>query len=119
MLEELYAVVKSFKSDTAGRDDLPMYIYRRHFAVLGKIILDICKKSLCQGKFPTKLKTAKIIPIYKTGDKVSVGNYRPRSLVPKFSKIIEKVISNQLLGSFDNHCLLTSAQICFRPNLSP
>ena len=117
-LEELYAVVKNFKTDTAGADDLPMYIYSKNFDVLGKIILDVCNKSLCQGKFPTKLKTAKVIPIYKTGEKTSVGNYRPISLVPTFSKIIEKVVSNQLLGYFDDHCLLTSAQFGFRPNLS-
>ena len=59
-----------------------------------------------------------MIPIYKTGDRVSVGSYRPIRLVPTFSKILEKVVYNKLLVYFNNHCLLIRAQFGFRPKMS-
>ena len=55
--------------------------------------VDISNKSLCQCKFLTKLKTAKVIPIYKSEDKATVGNYRPIGLVHTFSKILEEALS--------------------------
>ena len=117
-LEELYSVLKTLKTNTAGADDLPMYVYTKNFSVLGSLLLDICNKSFCQGKFPTKLKTAKVIPIHKSGDKESEGNYRPISLIQTFSKILEKLVSNQLTRYLEEHALLTSDQFGFRAKSS-
>ena len=40
------------------------------------------------------LKTAKIIPIYKKGDRSNLNNYRPIALLPVISKVFEKVINS-------------------------
>jgi len=39
---------------------------------------------------------AKVIPLYKNGSKHHFTNYRPVSLLPQFSKILEKVFNNRL-----------------------
>ena len=39
---------------------------------------------------PIELKTAKVIPYYKAGDKDVLGNYRPVAVLPLFSKVVEK-----------------------------
>jgi len=44
------------------------------------------------GIIPNDLKLSKIIPIYKSDDVKSVSNYRPISVLPAFSKIIEKLV---------------------------
>ena len=61
---------------------------------------------LSSGIFPDKLKIAKVIPIFKTGDDTDVNNYRPISLLPAISKIIEKVIYNQTYNYFDQNKIL-------------
>ena len=44
-----------------------------------------------QGVFPNILKIAKVIPIFKSGEKSLIENYKPISLLPVFSKVIEKL----------------------------
>jgi hypothetical protein len=47
---------------------------------------------MISGTFPSRLKYAIIKPIFKNGDKKKVANYRPISLLPSFSKILEKIM---------------------------
>lgn len=55
----------------------------------------ICNLSFQMGVFPNDMKLTKVIPIYKNGDKHSMANYRPVSLLPQFSKILEKIFVKQ------------------------
>ena len=49
--------------------------------------------SLRTGEIPNDMKKAKVIPIYKnSGDKEIMKNYRPVSLLPTFSKILERLV---------------------------
>ena len=58
-----------------------------------KILLNNCMRS---GIFPNELKIARVIPLYKSGDKSDITNYRPISLLPVLSKIFEKLIHSRL-----------------------
>ena len=51
---------------------------------------------MSEGFFPEYFKTAKIIPILKSGDSNSAVNYRPISMVPFLSKIVEKFMCARL-----------------------
>ena len=53
--------------------------------------IDLCNMSLTSGIFPNNMKIAKVIPIYKASGKNEFTNYRPISLLPQFSKILEKL----------------------------
>ena len=70
------------------------------------------------GIFPDKLKIAKVVPIFKKGDDTLPNNYRPISLLPVISKVIEKIICNQLSSYFENNKLFYDSQYGFRPNHS-
>jgi hypothetical protein len=57
------------------------------------MLVNLCIRD---NTFPECLKIAKVIPIYKKGDKNNPSNFRPIALLPIFSKLLEKVLSMQL-----------------------
>ena len=57
----------------------------------------IFNRCIREGCFPPALKLAKVIPIHKGGSVLTVSNYMPISLLPIFSKIMERLIYNQFI----------------------
>ena len=70
--------------------------------------------SIVGGKFPDKMKIAKVIPLFKGGNKSIVSNYRPISLLSGFSKMLEKIVSNQLIHYLEDNKFLYNYQFGFR-----
>ena len=64
------------------------------------------------------MKIAKVVPIFKAGDKSSFNNYRPISLLPQFSKTVEKLFNAILDAFIEKRDNLTSSQYGFRPSMS-
>ena len=75
-------------------------------------------QSLKSGIFPTKLIIAKVTPIHKKGCKKLQTNYRPISVLPTISKILERVLSDQLTQYFYDHKLFSEQQYGYRKNSS-
>ena len=75
-------------------------------------------KSIESGVFPGTWKNAKVNPIFKAGDKDNVNNYRPISILPTLSKIIEKWTESKLMLYLNKHTLLHKNQSGFRKNHS-
>ena len=74
----------------------------------------IINKTLEQCIFPTEWKTAKVNPIYKSGSKNDVNNYRHISFLPTLSKIIEKWIHIKFMIYLNDYKLLHTKQSGFR-----
>ena len=70
------------------------------------------------GLFPKIFKTAKLIPIFKSGNKQNIQNYCPISLLPSLSKFLEKLIKNRLINFFDKYEIIYDYQYEFRENRS-
>ena len=117
-IDDLHKIVKKFETNTPGKDNIPMSVYADFFNELGGIMLHLCNMSIQQGIFPSNLKVAKVKPIHKSGDKTVPNNYRPISLLPAFSKIIEKVVSTQLYNYLETNSILYTRQFGFRPGFS-
>ena len=66
------------------------------------------------GVFPDILKIARVIPLYKDGNKSDVSNYRPISLLPVFSKILENLLHMRIISFLDKHKILYNEQFDFR-----
>ena len=74
--------------------------------------------SVDQGIYFSKLKNAKVVPIYKCDDETDMNNYRPISLLSVFNRIIEKTMYRRLKSFFDKHDILYDSQYGFRDNIS-
>ena len=74
--------------------------------------------SFTQGKFPNILKLAKVIPIHKANSKLITSNYRPISVLPVFSKILEKLMHKRLMSFIVKFKLLFKYQFAFQQNRS-
>ena len=72
----------------------------------------ICNQSFLSGTFPNKMKLDKVIPSYKTGKQNAFTNYRPVSLQAQFSKILEKLFSENWM------CLLKGKIYYARVNMA-
>ena len=78
-------------------------------------IAHVVNCSLDKGAFPDKTKIARILPIYKEkGDRQEFGNYRPISLLPVFSKILEKLIYKKIFEFLTRCQILFKSQYGFR-----
>ena len=66
------------------------------------------------GIFPDKLKIAKVFPIYKSGKKYVLSNYRPISVLPCFSKILERIMYNRLYNYLNENEILNDKRFGFR-----
>ncbi len=78
----------------------------------------IINKSIETGIVPKNMKTAKVIPIYKSKEKTDIGNYRPISLLPSTSKILEKIVHYRLYNFLTTKGGLYNDQYGFRPGHS-
>ena len=78
----------------------------------------ICNLSIKNSFFPDKWKVGKVTPLHKSGSKDDVNNFRPISVLPILSKILEKHVHDSLMDFLINHSLLHETQSGFRPSFS-
>ena len=70
--------------------------------------------SINEGVFPSELKIAKVVSIFKKGTQLDVNNYRPISLLPVVSKIIERIVYNRVYSYFNRNNFFYKLQFGFR-----
>lgn len=109
--QEMSKVIRSFQPKTsAGYDEISSKLLKLCEDELRGPLVDITNKSFCSGIFPKKLKIAKVYPKYKKGSTSEASNYRPISLIPTFSKVIEKLVLTRLFEHLNSNELLTHQQ---------
>ena len=83
--------------------------------VIAPLLALIFNQSISTGIFPSDWKIARVTPIFKTGAKHDMENYRPISVISIVPKIMEKLIYNQLYDYLINSNILSNSQHGFRP----
>lgn len=76
-------------------------------------LLHIFNLSLEHGVFPNKLKTAKVIPLFKGGDAKLMSNYRPISLLSPFGKLLERLMYSRVIIFLNKYNVLYDYQFGF------
>ena len=85
--------------------------------ILSRPICEICNLSISRGVFLDACKIANLKPIYKKGKKTVPSNYRPISLLPIISKVIERIVHDQAIKFLSDN-ILYNFESGFKPNHS-
>ena len=84
---EINTLIKSLKDTATGFDNMNSMSLKISSETLIKPLTHICKFSLTQGIFPSQLKIANVIPLFKSDDPMLFNNYRPVSVLCVLSKV--------------------------------
>ena len=95
-------------------DDVHVKIIKSVYNYIKIPLKRIFENSIQTGIFPEKMKIAKITPIFKSGQEELLTNYRPISVLPCFSKILERIMYNRLYTYLTENNLLFEKQFGFR-----
>ena len=106
------------ETNACGCDGIPFKYLRDALPVLAFYITIIVNTSIVTGFYPKLWKHPYVAPYFESGDIDNIGNYRPISLLPIISKILEKIVAIQLISFMETNELLAQSQHGFRPNLS-
>ena len=117
--DEVEEIVKSLKDGSAGWDAISSHIVKKTYDKFILPLTHIMNLSICSGIFPAQMKIARVVPLFKSGDSTLFSNYRPVSVLPLFSKILERLMYKRLLAFVNKHDLLYCNQFGFRSNHSP
>jgi len=116
--EILDAITMLLPKKTEDFNGISMFFVKKFKNYLVKPLNHIFNCSFLSSVVPSQFKIAKVIPLFKSGDKLSPDNYRPISLLSCFSKIFEKVVCLRLLNFLENNDILSPDQFGFRKSHS-
>ena len=95
---DITKIIEKFNQNkSAGNNDIGNYTIKRVAKETVKPLTLIFNLSISTGVVPNKLKIAKVIPIYKKQDAKIFSNYRPVSLLPCFSNILERLVFDKCI----------------------
>lgn len=102
-------------SAASGLDTISVRFVQKCKEYLNVKITELVNEMIDSCVFDDVLKIAKVVPVYKTGNKCEKTNYRPISVLPVLSKICEKVLTQQLSDYFFRNNLIHENQFGFVP----
>ena len=116
---EVIRIIKLCKhKDSMDYDGISMWVLSRIAPQVVKPLVHIFNLSFSTGIFPSEMKIAKVIPLFKNGNKSDFSNYRPISLLSQFSKILEKIFNERLQQFLNANNILSNSQYGFRAHMS-
>lgn len=117
--EDILTIINTIRIECAtGWDNIPAKIIKLSQKWLASSITHICNLAISQGVFPDAFKNAIVTPVYKSGDRNLVPNYRPISAMSALSKILERVLNNSLVNFLSKQHILADNQYGFRADMS-
>ena len=114
-MEIVYRLItKLFISKATGVDDISAKVLKAAAPAIAEPSTRIFNMSIASGKFPMESKAARLTPIFKKGQRSMLDNYRPISILPVISKLMERILYEQMCDYFNKQNILSEHQLCFR-----
>lgn len=116
--ESIEEIMSNLKSGSPGCDGINLKMLAYITPHLSDYITFIINKSLSTGMFPSRWKLAHVVPIPKLSNPSQLNDFRPISILPLLSKILEKIVAKQLTTYVNEYSILPSTQSGFRSDHS-
>ena len=87
---------------SSGHDNISNILLKEIIDPLAKVLVEIFNKSMTTGEFPSIMKLAEVVPLYKNKEHYLESNYRPISLLTTISKILEKIMYQRVYSFLQN-----------------
>ena len=114
-VSNVYHLLHGLSSNKAtGVDKISSKIIKIAAPAISDSLTYIFNQAITLSLFPHEWKTARVIPLYKNGQRNLPGNYRPISVLPVISKIMEQILYEQLYNYLTKFELLSDSQFGFR-----
>jgi hypothetical protein len=111
--KDIVNYIKNIKTNARGVDDINLTMLRASLPHIASPILHIINFCICNSVFPSQWKQSVIRPIPKV-DRPAITDFRPISILPVLSKILERAVHNQVSAYLDKNELLDINQSGFR-----
>ena len=113
--DDIAKIIQNLDSGKAhGHDNISIRMLKICGSAIYKPLAIIFKQCVDTGIFPSEWKKGNIVPIHKKGDKQTLKNYRPVSLLPICRKILERLIFNEMFDIFIENELISSNRSGFK-----
>ena len=106
------------ENKTCGIDNLPTRLLKDSATVISQPLAYLINLSLQTSTIPQEWKTARVTPLHKSGDTTNTDNYRPISVLPILSKVLERAVHSQIMEYLESHGLLSKNQFGYRKKRS-
>ena len=117
--DEILKIIKKFgNGKSPGHDKIKIDLVKQIANEIAYPLKLIINTSLSTGIVPDEFKIAKVIPIYKKDNPEMFGNYRPVSVLPCLSKVLERIVYNRSYDFLTKYDILYKKQYGFRTNHS-
>ena len=114
--DDIAKIIQNLDPNKAhGHDNISIRILKICGSSIYKPLEMIFKQCIETGFFSSEWKKANIVPIHKKGDKQTLENYRPVSLLPICGNILERLMFNEMFNFFIENKLISSNQSGFKP----
>lgn len=114
-VEEITLLFNALRlNKSPGADNITAAVIKTCAQMIAPVLAKIINDCFVSAKYPGGLKTARVIPIFKSGSRRAVENYRPISVLPFLNNIVERSIYNRLNDFLDRCNVLYDYQYGFR-----
>lgn len=116
---ELMKEIKNLnKNKKGGTDGINVRVLQEIRALIAKPLAHIFNLAIKTSTWPLALKTSEVLPIYKSGEKSKLTNYRPISLISNLAKLFEKLLKSRLSHYLQENNIIADKQYGFKENVS-
>jgi len=114
---EIRGIVREFQSNNFHKNEIQPKALFSILSSIEHVLVDIFNKCFANGVYPDILKRARVVPVFKSGDRNNYGNFRPISTLSIFNKILEKLIHTRLKSYLESMSIFSYNQFGFKRKL--